>query len=162
MLGISDSMASLAFDSKRKSITLVVTDWEAWNAYAAEVRENVYEAPEYVAAGHAGADFSLSGASFGVEARLSENSLLGLAIGNSWGKVSTFSAFPVEHDSAHVGIYGNYSPCESLTLSWMLAYTRTETDALLAGIPCDWEQEALQADVRVTWAHSNSERLIQS
>ena len=252
MLGISDSMASLAFDSKRKSITLVVTDLEAWNAYAAEVRENVYEAPEYDAAelagaerteeeaataeelllsavendgaaaiavdailgkfadtlvqstwgtvgasrsfckavasrgahataladgkgaawlatmgtcsrissqaGHAGADFSLSGASFGVEARLSENSLLGLAIGNSWGKVSTFSAFPVEHDSAHVGIYGNYSPCESLTLSWMLAYTRTETEALLAGIPCDWEQEALQADVRVTWAHSISER----
>ncbi|MBQ3526378.1 MAG: hypothetical protein IJA63_08885, partial [Akkermansia sp.] len=69
-----------------------------------------------------GADFTLSGAAFGVEGRVTEKSTLGVAIGNSWGKVSTFSAFPVDQDSMHIGIYGNHTLTESLTLSWMATH----------------------------------------
>ena len=107
---------------------------------------------------HAGADATLSGAAFGMEARLSEKSTIGLAIGNSWGKVSTFSAFPVDQDSTHQGIYGKHILGNSTTLSWMAAHTRTESDAELAGMPCDWTQDALQLDARVDRLFALSDR----
>lgn len=253
LLGISNSLATLSFDAKRKSITLVVTDLDAWNEYAAEVRSETYEAPEYDSsalagsvesteeegvsaedlllssistddsaaaavdsilgkvadtlvqstwgtvgasrafvntianrgthatllaegkgaawlstmggssrisshAGYAGADFTLSGAAFGLECRLSEKTVIGIAVGNSWGKVNTFSAFSVEQDSQHVGVYGNHSLSENLTLSWALAQSRSENSAMLIGIPCDWVQDAWQAEARVTWNHRIGER----
>ncbi len=107
---------------------------------------------------HAGADATLTGAAFGMEARLSEKSTVGLAIGNSWGKVSTFSAFPVDQDSTHQGIYGKHMLGSSTTLSWMAAHTRTESDAKLAGLPCDWTQDALQLDARVDKLFALSDR----
>ncbi len=108
--------------------------------------------------GHAGADYTLTGAAFGMEARLSEKSTVGLAIGNSWGKVSTFSAFPVDQDSTHQGIYGKHLLGSSTTLSWMAAHTRTESDAKLAGMACDWTQDALQLDARVDKLFAISDR----
>ena len=110
------------------------------------------------AEGHNGADFTLSGAAFGVEGRVGEKSTLGVAIGNSWGKVSTFSAFPVDQDSMHVGIYGNHNISKSLTLSWMATHTRTESDANILGAPYSWSQDALQLDARLTWGKSISEK----
>ncbi len=110
------------------------------------------------AEGHSGADFTLSGAAFGAEARLTQDSTLGVAIGNSWGKVSTFSAFTVELDSVHVGIYGNHQLCKSLTLSWMASHSRSESEASLLGAPYSWSQDALQLDARLTWGKSLSEK----
>ena len=246
MLNISSDMATLSFDSKHKSITLVVLDLDAWNDYAESVREMEYDtgayaladfslrssdavapedlltAPKPVAAAavdpllrkaadtlvqstwgtvnasrafgdtiaargaHAtllaegrgaawlstmggssrissdgernGADFTLSGAAFGVEGRVTEKSTLGVAIGNSWGKVSTFSAFPVDQDSMHIGIYGNHTLTESLTLSWMATHTRTESELNLLGLPYEWAQDALQLDARLTWATAISDK----
>ena len=105
-----------------------------------------------------GADFTLSGAAFGVEGRVTEKSTLGVAIGNSWGKVSTFSAFPVDQDSMHIGIYVNHTLTESLTLSWMATHTRTESELNLLGLPYEWAQDALQLDARLTWATAISDK----
>ena len=105
-----------------------------------------------------GADFTLSGAAFGVEGRVTEKSTLGVAIGNSWGKVSTFSAFPVDQDSMHIGIYGNHTLTESLTLSWMATHTRTESELNMLGLPYEWAQDALQLDARLTWATAISDK----
>ena len=102
-------------------------------------------------AGHAGADYTLTGAAFGMEAHLTDDSTLGIAVGNSWGKVSTFSAYPVDQDSTHAGIYGNHRLNDTLSLSWMATHTRTESDVNLAGLPCSWSQDALQLDTRLTW-----------
>ena len=110
------------------------------------------------AEGHNGADFTLSGAAFGVEGRVGEKSTLGVAIGNSWGKVSTFSAFPVDQDSMHVGIYGNHTLTKSLTLSWMATHTRTESEATILGAPYSWSQDALLLDARLTWGKNISEK----
>jgi hypothetical protein len=107
---------------------------------------------------HAGADYTLTGAAFGMETSVSEKSTVGLAIGNSWGKVSTFSAFPVDQDSTHQGIYGKHLLGSSTTLSWMAAHTRTENDAKLAGMACDWTQDALQLDARVDKLFAISDR----
>lgn len=85
-------------------------------------------------AGHAGADYTLTGAAFG----------------NSWGKVSTFSAYPVDQDSTHMGIYGNHTLGTNTTLSWAATHTRTESDGTLAGMPANWTQDALQLDARLT------------
>ena len=109
-------------------------------------------------AGHAGADYTLTGAAFGIEAHITDTSVLGLAVGNSWGKVSTFSAYPVDQDSTHAGIYGNHKLGDTLSLSWMAAHTRTESDVNLAGMPCTWSQDALQLDARLTWAKSLNAR----
>ena len=109
-------------------------------------------------AGHAGADYTLTGAAFGIEAHITADSVLGLAVGNSWGKVSTFSAYPVDQDSTHAGIYGNHKLGDTLSLSWMAAHTRTESDVNLAGMPCTWSQDALQLDARLTWAKSLTAR----
>ena len=102
-------------------------------------------------AGHAGADYTLAGAAFGMEAHITDDSTLGIAVGNSWGKVSTFSAYPVDQDSTHAGIYGNHRLNDTLSLSWMATHTRTESDVNLAGLPCSWSQDALQLDTRLTW-----------
>ena len=110
------------------------------------------------AEGHNGADFTLSGAAFGVETCMGDKSTLGVAVGNSWGKVSTFSAFPVDQDSMHVGIYGNHTLTKSLTLSWMATHTRTESDATILGAPYSWSQDALQLDARLTWGKSISDK----
>ncbi len=237
LLGLGTDAATLAFDSKRKAITLTVTDADAWNEYAESVRNSAWStttsendaivesagtygsafptvginpmlgkvadtlvqstwgtagasrafgdtiaargthATEFAngkgaawvstmggnsrlssEAGHAGADYTLTGAAFGMEARLSEKSTVGLAIGNSWGKVSTFSAFPVDADSTHQGIYGKHLLGSSTTLSWMAAHTRTESDAKLAGMACDWTQDALQLDARVDKLFAISDR----
>ena len=110
------------------------------------------------AEGHAGADFTLSGAAFGVETQVGNQSTLGIAMGNSWGKVSTFSAATVNQDSLHVGIYGNHALNKCLTLSWMATHTRTESDANILGAPYSWSQDALQLDARLTWGKSISEK----
>ena len=109
-------------------------------------------------AGHAGADYTLTGAAFGMEVNISADSTLGIAIGNIWGKVSTFSAYPVDQDSTHAGIYGNHKLNDTLSLNWMAAHTRTESDVTLAGLPCSWSQDALQLDARLTWAKTLNAR----
>ncbi len=233
LLGLSEDICTLDFDKSRKSITLVVEDYEEWNKQAEAVRngefataaadeaEDMLFAPATTAeamapelkkaadtlvqstwgtvgasrafsdtianrgthatqleggkgaawistmggssrisseAGHAGADYTLTGAAFGIEAHLSADSTLGIAIGNSWGKVSTFSAYPVDQDSTHAGIYGNHKLGDTLSLSWMAAHTRTESDVNLAGLPCTWSQDALQLDARLTWAKALNAR----
>lgn len=101
--------------------------------------------------GHAGADYTLTGAAFGMEALVSADSVLGLALGNSWGKVSPFSAYTVDQDSTHLGIYGSHKLNNTLTLSWMATHTRTESEASIAGMRGKWAQDTLQLDTRLTW-----------
>ncbi|MBQ9094812.1 MAG: autotransporter domain-containing protein [Akkermansia sp.] len=108
--------------------------------------------------GHAGADYTLTGAAFGIEARVTEDSTIGLAIGNSWGKVNTLGAYAVDGDYTHQGIYGNHKLNDALTLSWAATHTRTEADATILGMPCDWSQDALQLDARLTWTQALNER----
>ena len=222
LLGLSKDICTLDFDKSRKSITLVVEDYEEWNKQAEALRNGPAEeeaegmlfaptadtaelAPELAKvadtlvqstwgtvgasrafgdtianrgthatmleggkgsawistmggssrissdAGHAGADYTLAGAAFGMEAHITDDSTLGIAVGNSWGKVSTFSAYPVDQDSTHAGIYGNHRLNDTLSLSWMATHTRTESDVNLAGLPCSWSQDALQLDTRLTW-----------
>ena len=233
LLGLSKDICTLNFDKSRKSITLVVEDYEEWNKQAEAVRngelataaeeeaEDMLFAPATTTgtmapelekaadtlvqstwgtvgasrafgdtianrgthatlleggkgaawistmggssrissdAGHAGADYTLTGAAFGIEAHLSADSTLGIAIGNSWGKVSTFSAYPLDQDSTHAGVYGNHKLGDTLSLSWMATHTRTESDVNLAGMPCTWSQDALQLDARLTWAKALNAR----
>ena len=106
---------------------------------------------------HAGADFTLTGAVFGVENRLTELSTIGFALGNSHGKVSTESAYSVDQNSLHLGIYGSHCVhtwgTDTLTLSWTAAYSRTISEADMMGMPCEWTQESTMLDARLTWLH---------
>ncbi len=100
--------------------------------------------------GHAGSDYNLTGAAMGMEVLAGENTALGLALGHSWGKISTFSAYALDQDSAHVALYGSSKLGDKLNLEWSLAYGNSETEGTLAGADADWNQDSVQADVRVS------------
>ncbi len=100
--------------------------------------------------GHAGSDYNLTGAAMGMEVLAGESTALGLALGHSWGKISTFSAYALDQDSAHVALYGSSKLSDNLNLEWSLAYGNSETEGNLAGADADWNQDSVQADVRVS------------
>jgi uncharacterized protein with beta-barrel porin domain len=101
----------------------------------------------------AGSDYNLFGAAFGMEQQLTEKSSLGLAIGNSRGKVSSFTSGRTKQDTLHTALYGQHllqqSTSDALTLDWSAAYGRTESR--WNGI--EWDRRALQLDARATYAH---------
>ena len=52
----------------------------------------------------AGSDYNLFGAAFGMEQQLTEKSSLGLAIGNSRGKVNSFTSGRTKQDTLHTAL----------------------------------------------------------
>ena len=106
----------------------------------------------------AGSDYNLFGAAFGMEQQLTEKSSLGLAIGNSRGKVSSFTSGRTKQDTLHTALYGQHllqqSTSDALTLDWSAAYGRTESR--WNGI--EWDQRALQLDARATYAHQLNDK----
>ena len=110
----------------------------------------------------AGSHYNLSGAAFGMEQRLSTTGTLGLAIGNSWGKVSPFTASAIDQDTLHVALYGEHTlrstATSALTLDWAATYGRTESEAHLRDIRDEWEQKSLLLNTRLTYTHALNER----
>ena len=106
----------------------------------------------------AGSDYNLYGAAFGMEQQLTGKSSLGLAIGESRGKVSSFTATRTKQDTLHTALYGQHllqqSTSDALTLDWSAAYGRTESK--WQGM--EWEQKSVQLDARATWAHQLNAR----
>lgn len=105
----------------------------------------------------AGSDYSLYGAAIGMEQQLTEKSSLGLAIGESRGRVNSFTSARTKQDTLHTALYGQHllqqSTNDALTLGWSAAYGSTESK--WQGI--EWEQKSVQLDARATWAHRVSE-----
>ncbi|MBR5878561.1 MAG: autotransporter domain-containing protein, partial [Akkermansia sp.] len=106
----------------------------------------------------AGSDYNLFGAAFGMEQQLTEKSSLGLAIGNSRGKVSSFTSGRTKQDTLHTALYGQHllqqSTSDALTLDWSAAYGRTES----RWNGMEWDRRALQLDVRATYAHQLNDK----
>ena len=101
----------------------------------------------------AGSDYNLFGAAVGMEQQLTEKSSLGLAIGESYGKVNSFTSARTKQDTLHTALYGQYSAVErsrdAVLLDWSAAYGRTESKWQ----GTEWEQKSVQLDARATWAH---------
>ena len=111
---------------------------------------------------YAGSDWYLSGAAFGMQQQLTTRSTLGLAIGNSWGKVSSFGAPAIDQDTLHAALYGDSTLLQrekdSLTLSWSAAWGRTDGDITLDGVKSEWEQKAVRLNARTTYGYALSDR----
>ena len=79
----------------------------------------------------AGSDYSLYGAAIGIEHQLSEKSSLGLAFGDSRGKVDGFTSGRTKQDTLHAALYGQHqlqqSAGDALLLDWSAASGRTES-----------------------------------
>ena len=111
---------------------------------------------------YAGSDYHLTGAAFGMQQQLTPRSTMGLAIGNSWGKVSSFGAPAIDRDTTHIALYGESALLQrekdALTLNWSAAYGRSDSDMTLNGINSEWEQKALHLNARATYGYALSER----
>ncbi len=108
-----------------------------------------------------GADYSIYGASMGVEAPLSKHRIVGAAFGYDIGKVSPGTTTDVDQTTVHVAAYGRAAVwClgnqSNIALDWSVAYGRTtsEHDA----IPGDWTQNSFQIDARATYSRSINSR----
>ena len=101
----------------------------------------------------AGSDYNLYGAAVGMEQQLTEKSSLGLALGESYGKVNSFTSARTKQDTLHTALYGQYRAVErsrdAVLLDWSAAYGRTESKWQ----GTEWEQKSVQLDARATWAH---------
>ncbi|MBQ4613941.1 MAG: autotransporter outer membrane beta-barrel domain-containing protein [Akkermansia sp.] len=225
LLGLDSNFCKLAFDAKKKSILLTVTDLREWNEYmrdddpwltsAAATYEAVSPldkasdtlvqttwgaakanrafvdsiatrtqntasleqgrgaawATAFGSAsrqsshgGSLGAEHNLSGAAMGAEINTTEKHSIGVAMGITWGKVNTLSAFTVDQDSTHMALYGHSNlkkrATGELTLDWSAAYGRSENDATIWGTRYDWTQHTMQLDARLNYARTLNERSV--
>ena len=101
------------------------------------------------AGGHAGADTNVSGGAFGLETQVGRASLLGMALGNSWTRVSAHGFGTIEQDTTHLGLYGQTNWRSGVTADWSAAYGRSDSETMGS----DWSQKHLQLDVRVSYNH---------
>ncbi len=101
------------------------------------------------AGGHAGADTNVSGGAFGLETQVGRASLFGLALGNSWTRVSAHGFGTIEQDTTHLGIYGRSNWRSGIAADWSAAYGRSESETMGS----DWSQKHLQLDGRVSYNH---------
>ena len=101
------------------------------------------------AGGHAGADTNVSGGAFGLETQVGRASLFGLALGNSWTRVSAHGFGSIEQDTTHLGIYGRSNWSSGIAADWSAAYGRSESETMGS----DWSQKHLQLDGRVSYNH---------
>ena len=101
------------------------------------------------ASGHNGADTNVSGGAFGLETQVGRASLFGMALGNSWTRVSAHGFGTIEQDTTHLGVYGQTNWRSGMTADWSAAYGRSESETM----GCDWNQKHLQLDGRVSYNH---------
>ncbi len=101
------------------------------------------------ASGHNGADTNVSGGAFGLETQVGRASLLGMALGNSWTRVSAHGFGTIEQDTTHLGIYGQTNWRSGVTADWSAAYGHSESESMGS----EWNQKQLQLDGRVSYNH---------
>ena len=101
------------------------------------------------AGGHAGADTNVSGGAFGLETQVGRASLFGMALGNSWTRVSAHGFGTIEQDTTHLGLYGQTNWRSGVTADWSAAHGRSDSET----IGTDWNQKHLQLDGRVSYNH---------
>ena len=99
--------------------------------------------------GHGGADTNISGGALGLETQVGRASLFGLALGNSWTRVSAHGFDTIKQDTTHLGIYGrtNWS---KVSADWSAAYGRSESESMGS----DWSQKHLQLDGRMSYNYA--------
>ena len=101
------------------------------------------------ASGHNGADTNVSGGVFGLETQVGRASLFGMALGNSWTRVSAHGFGTIEQDTTHLGVYGQSNWRSGISADWSAAYGRSESESMGS----DWNQKHLQLDGRVSYNH---------
>ena len=101
------------------------------------------------AGGHAGADTNVSGGAFGLETQVGRASRFGMALGNSWTRVSAHGFGTIEQDTTHLGLYGQTHWRSGVTADWSAAYGRSESETMGS----DWSQKNVQLDGRVSYNH---------
>ena len=104
---------------------------------------------------HGGADTNITGGAIGMETQLGENSLLGMALGNSWTRVSAHNYGTIKQDTTHLGLYGQTN-WNKLSADWSAAYGRSESKFNGS----DWSQRAIQLDGRLSYNHALSETVL--
>ncbi len=104
---------------------------------------------------HGGADTNITGGAIGMETQLGEGSLLGMALGNSWTRVSAHNYGTIKQDTTHLGIYGQTN-WNKLSADWSAAYGRSESKFNGS----DWSQKAIQLDGRLSYNHALSETVL--
>ena len=137
------------------SCTQVDSDKVAWaTAYSSFISQN--DADKFK-----GADYSIYGASMGVETPLGKNRIIGVAFGYDMGKASLPNTSDIDQTSCHIAAYGRaavwcFGEQGNLALDWSAAYgsTTSEHDA----VPGDWTQDSFQLDARATYSRSLSSR----
>ena len=101
------------------------------------------------AGGHDGADTNVSGGAFGLETQVGRASLFGMALGNSWTRVSAHGFGTIEQDTTHLGVYGQSNWRSGISADWSAAYGRSDSETMGS----DWSQKHLQLDGRVSYNH---------
>ncbi len=99
--------------------------------------------------GHNGADTNISGGAFGLETQVGRASIFGMALGNSWTRVSAHNFGTIKQDTTHLGVYGQTNWRNNVSADWSAVYGRSESET--KGI--DWNQKHLQLDGRVSYSH---------
>ena len=110
------------------------------------------------AGGHAGADTNVSGGAFGLETQVGRASLFGMALGNSWTRVSAHGFGTIEQDTTHLGLYGQTNWRSGVTADWSAAYGRSESETMGS----DWSQKNVQLDGRVSYNHELNASMVLS
>ncbi len=90
-----------------------------------------------------------------METQLGESSLLGMALGNSWTRVSAHNYGTIKQDTTHLGVYGQTN-WNKLSADWSAAYGRSESKFNGS----DWCQKAIQLDGRLSYNHALSETVL--
>ena len=106
-------------------------------------------------AAHYGADTTIAGGAIGMETQLGESSLLGMALGNSWTRVSAHGFGTIKQDTTHVGLYGQ-TRWSVLSADWSAAYGRSESRSYGSS----WNQQSIQLDARLNYNHSLSDNTV--
>ncbi|MBR3902735.1 MAG: autotransporter outer membrane beta-barrel domain-containing protein, partial [Akkermansia sp.] len=104
---------------------------------------------------HGGADTNITGGAIGMETQLGEGSLLGMALGNSWTRVSAHNYGTIKQDTTHLGLYGQTN-WNKLSADWSAAYGSSESKVNGS----DWSQRAIQLDGRLSYNHALSETVL--
>jgi outer membrane autotransporter protein len=107
---------------------------------------------------HNGADTNVSGGAFGLETQVGRASLFGMALGNSWTRVSAHGFGTIEQDTTHLGIYGQTNWRSGISADWSAAYGRSESESMGS----EWNQKHLQLDGRVSYNHELNARTVLS
>lgn len=108
-----------------------------------------------------GSDIDLEGAALGVDMKVGEASVLGIASGYVEGELRPNGSIQ-KHDSesSYLALYGQHrlaklSPKSCLSLGWVAAYGTTETKIGSMNV----EQDSLQLNTRLSWNKKVTNRL---